>query len=386
MKPVRALDPQAAGSAKPRLLSLDVLRGLDVAFMILVNTAGDGRVSYPQLRHSVWNGFTLTDLVFPLFLFIMGVSMALSFQSRLARGASKGEIAMQVVRRSLTIVLIGLLLNALPAFHLDTLRYCGVLQRIGICYLVAGFVLLFLRVPGAAIAAVVSIGGYWLLMTRVPVPGFGHPGINMPVLDPMGNLASYLDRLILPAAHRYHQTFYDPEGLLSTIPAIGTTLLGVLTSAWLRGKRFTQGHKLAAMAGAAAVLIAASLLWAHSFPLNKRLWTSSYVLFAGGISIGLLALFAWVLDHRQWLRPAAKPFVIFGTNALTAYIFSEVLAILIDTIAVRGSSTLQRFTYLLLPAWLGPAPFRSLVWSLLYVGVCFLPVLLLYRRGIVVKL
>jgi predicted acyltransferase len=386
MQSERSPDPPAAGKTKPRLLSLDALRGLDVAFMILVNTAGDGSVSYAQLRHSVWNGFTLTDLVFPLFLFIMGVSMALSFQSRLARGSSRGEIAMQVIRRSLTIVLIGLLLNALPGFHLDTLRYCGVLQRIGVCYLVAGFVLLYLRLPGAAIAAVAAIGGYWLLMTRIPVPGFGHPGIDVSVLNPMGNLASYLDRLLISAAHRYHHGFYDPEGLLSTIPAIGTTLLGVLTSAWLRGKRLPQGRKLALLAAAAAVLIALSLLWAHSFPLNKRLWTSSYVLFAGGISIALLALFAWVLDHKHWLRPAVKPFVIFGTNALTAYIVSEVLAIALDSIPLRGYSTLQRFTYLLLPNWLGPAPFRSLLWSLLYVGVCFLPVLVLYRRGIVVKL
>lgn len=376
----------AAGKIKQRLLSLDALRGLDVAFMILVNTAGDGSVSYHELRHSVWNGCTLTDLVFPLFLFIMGVSMALSFESRLAKGAGRREIALQVLRRSLTIVLIGLVLNALPGFHLDTLRFCGVLQRIGVCYLIAGMVLLFLRVPGAAIAAVLTIGGYWLLLTKVPVPGYGKPGVDVSILNPMGNLASYLDRLILPVAHRYHHSFYDPEGLLSTIPAIGTTLLGVLTTAWMRRKGLTQERRLAGMAVAAAVLIVAAAVWSHSLPFNKRLWTSSYVLLTGGIAIGLFTFFSWVLDHKRWLRPAATPFVIFGTNALTAYILSEVLAVVIDTIRMRGYGTLQHFTYLLLPTWLGPAPFRSLIWSLLYVGVCFLPVLALYRKGIVVKL
>ncbi len=374
------------GKLKGRLLSLDTLRGLDVAFMILVNTAGDGRASYPQLRHSVWNGFTLTDLVFPLFLFIMGMSMALSFHSRFAKGVAKREIAVQILRRSAVIVLIGLVLNALPGFHLDTLRYCGVLQRIGICYLIAGFVLLYMGVRGAAGVAVAALLGYWLLMTRVPVPGFGMPGAHVPVLDPMGNLAGYLDRLIIPVAHRYRHSFYDPEGVLSTIPAIGTTLLGVLTTAWLRGKRVSEGRKLAGLAVASVVLIAAALLWAHSFPLNKRLWTSSYVLFTGGIGMGLFALFAWVLDRKHWLRPSAKPFVILGTNALTAYIFSEVMAIVIDTIPVRGYGTLQRFTYMLLPVWMGPAPFRSLIWSLLYVGFCFLPVFVLYRKGIVIKL
>jgi predicted acyltransferase len=382
------MDP-ISGKAKARLLSLDVLRGLDIAFMILVNTAGDGSASYPQLHHSAWNGFTLTDLVFPLFLFIMGMSKMLSFQSRFAKGVAKHAIAVQILRRSAIIVLIGLLLNALPGFHLDTLRYCGVLQRIGVCYLIAGFVLLYLGVRGAAGVAVVAILGYWLLMTLVPVPGFGMPGAHVPVLDPMGNLASYLDRLIIPTAHRYQHDFYDPEGLLSTVPAIGTALLGVLTTAWLRGKRVSEGRKLIALGAASIVLVVVALLWAHSFPLNKRLWTSSYVLFTSGIGMGLFALLSWVLDRRQWLRPAVKPFVIFGTNALTAYIFSEVMAIVINTIHVRGHGgyiTLQRFTYLLLPAWLGPAPFRSLVWSLLFVGFCFLPVFALYRNRIVIKL
>src|ERR1035441_353190 len=190
----RFVSGQEPHGRAPRLASLDVLRGLTVAFMILVNNAGDGSASYAQLRHSAWNGCTVTDIVFPLFLFIMGVSMALSFHSRLARGTTRTEILGQVLKRAATIFLLGLGINALPLFHLATLRYCGVLQRIGLCYLLCALILLYARVPGVALALAASLTGYWWLMTKFPVPGFGQPGINIGLLDPSGNLASYIDR------------------------------------------------------------------------------------------------------------------------------------------------------------------------------------------------
>jgi predicted acyltransferase len=395
-QPSTAASPRTSNLPKPRipstrLVSLDVLRGLTVAFMILVNTAGDGSASYAQLRHSAWNGCTLTDLVFPLFLFIMGVSMTLSFEGRLAKGVAKREIAVQAVKRAAMIVLLGLALNALPFFHLATLRYCGVLQRIGICYLLAALLLLGIRVRGAAVATVVSIFGYWALMTFAPVPGFGHSGAELGILNPEGNLASAIDRLIIPREHLYHQRFYDPEGLLSTIPALATVLFGVLTAAWLRRERVTTRRKLAVLALVSVLLVGLGLAWSPWFPLNKRLWTSSYVLLCAGVSIGLLAGLAWAVDESKWLSGrwssrALTPWLVFGTNALTAYIFSEVLSIAIGNIPLRGYGNVQRFTYLLLPAWLGSASLRSLLWSLLFTGVCFLPVLWLYRRRIFLNL
>jgi len=354
--------------------------------MILVNNAGDGDASYKQLRHSVWNGCTLTDLVFPLFLFIMGVSLAISFESRLAKGATRGRIAKQIFRRSAIIILLGLFINAFPAFHLGTLRYFGVMQRIGLCYFFAGLALLYLRPRGVVVLTVCSVIGYWLLLTKVPVPGFGHPGIDIPVLDPQGNLASYLDRLCIPAAHRYRSSFYDPEGILSTISSVATTCLGILTGLWILRRDLSAMQKLLGMIVAAVLLTSAALLWNGAFPLNKRLWTSSYVLFTAGISVGLLALFQWLIDQKRLRGKALEPILAFGTNALTAYLFSEVLGIALGSIPLPGYGTLQRFLYFLLPTALGPAPFRSLVWSILFVVVCWLPVYYLRRRGLIVKL
>jgi predicted acyltransferase len=383
--------PAASGNEARRLVSLDVLRGLTVAFMILVNNAGDGSASFAQLRHSAWNGCTLTDLVFPLFLFIMGVSMTLSFEGRLTKGTAKSRIALQAAKRAALIFLLGLTLNALPFFHLGTLRYCGVLQRIGICYLLAALLLLVARIRGVALVTVVATTGYWLLMAYALVPGFGRSGLELGILNPMGNLASALDRLVIPREHLYHQGFYDPEGLLSTLPALATVLFGVLTAAWLRRKGETTQQKLAVLALCAGVLIVLGITWNASFPINKRLWTSSYVLLCAGIAMGLLASVAWVVDksgwfRREWLRGSLTPWLAFGTNALTAYIFSEVLSIALGSIPLAGYGNVQRFTFELLPAWLGSPSLRSFLWSLLFTGVCFLPVLWLYRRRIFIKL
>jgi predicted acyltransferase len=375
------------------LVSLDVLRGLTVALMILVNNAGDGSVSYPQLRHSVWNGCTLTDIVFPTFLFIVGGSIALAFSSRLARGTPRGTILWQVAKRSALIFLIGLLLNALPFFNLTTLRYYGVLQRIALCYALASFV--FLLVPaarrGAACALVASsaLVGYWLLLTRLPVPHLGTPGVDIPLLDPYADLASWLDRLLVPSAHLYHRGIYDPEGLLGTLPALATTLAGTLAVLWLRTGH-PAANKSLALLGCGALAIAAGLAWNESFPMNKRLWTSSYVLYTAGIAAVLLALLYWLIDgdgsRAGKLKRGLTPALVFGTNALAAYILSEVLAIVLGVIPVSPTRNLQQWLYALLPTGLGPPPTVSVVYSILFVGVCFLPTLVLYRRRIFLKL
>lgn len=362
-----------------RLRSIDAMRGLTVAFMILVNTAGDGAASYAQLRHAAWNGCTLTDLVFPTFMTIMGLSAALSIGSRLRKGIAKSVIAMSVLRRSVILVLLGLAINALPYFHLAELRYCGVLQRIGICYLVVSLVYLYSGTRGALVLTVTSLLVYWFLLTRLQVPGFGFPGRDIPVLDPVGNLASYIDRLLIPEIHRYRHGFYDPEGILSTLPAFATVGFGML-AAPLVSKR-----KAMPLAVIALTLVGSGLLWNLVFPLNKRLWTSSYAMFAGGVALGLMALFLYVVDERGLFHRPLRPLIAFGKNALFAYVFSELLGIAISAIRV-GNGTLQSFTYHLLPAMLGSNAFRSLVWSLLFVAVCYLPIHWMDRRGIVVKL
>lgn len=377
--------PQPATQPSQRLLSLDVLRGLTVAVMILVNNAGDGAVSYAQLRHSAWNGCTLTDVVFPLFLFIVGVSVALAFQRRLDRGAARTTILLQVLQRALLIFVLGLVLNALPFFQLSGLRYYGVLQRIALCYLLASIVYLLGGFKASATVAVALLIGYWLLLTHVRVPHFGMPGVDVPLLDPVANLPAWLDRTLVPAAHLYHNTVYDPEGLLSTLPALGTTLLGVLAarvlqSNWVSTKR-TLTLILCGLFG-----ILAGLLWSHAFPFNKRLWTSSYVLFTAGIASTLLGTLHGLIDGPLRWRRGLTPFVIFGTNALFAYILSEVIAIILHAITFDGNLTLQQVTYRLLPTWLGPPPFVSLLYSVLFVAVCLLPTAYLYRHKIFLKI
>lgn len=371
----------------PRLLSLDVLRGMTVALMILVNNAGDGAVSFAQLRHSAWNGCTLTDFVFPTFLFIVGCSVRLALGARVAAGSPRAEILRQVLQRAMTIFAIGLALNALPN-HLHDLRIFGVLQRIALCYLAAGMMYLWGGVRGCALAAGLALLFYWFLLTRVPVPGFGVPGLDVNLLDPQGNLAAWLDRALISQSHLYHHSFYDPEGLLSTVPAIATTLLGVLTAAWLRAAR-PLVERASLLLGIGLVLTSAGLLWSWTLPLNKRLWTDSFVLLTGGSAAALLALLVLVIDNGSPVQPPARFWRVwlpFGTNALTAYIFSEVLAIVLSIIPVSSHVNLQRVLYQALPLLLGSAPVRSAIYSVLFVLVCYLPVWLMYRRRIFLKI
>jgi hypothetical protein len=216
-----------------RLVSLDVVRGITIAFMILVNNGGSGKYSYSQLEHSAWNGWTLTDLVFPSFLFIAGISIVFSNESRMARGESKAALRLHVIKRSLILFLLGLVVNGFPLFNLGTLRIYGVLQRIAICFLFASLLYLWnSRAWIAATTAVVALLGYWILMRWVPIPGIGVPTHGVPLLDPNNNWVAYVDRKIFPG--RLYEGTRDPEGLISNIPAMGTILFGVLTGIWLR--------------------------------------------------------------------------------------------------------------------------------------------------------
>jgi predicted acyltransferase len=384
VSPLRAVAP--AG----RLLSVDVLRGLTIAFMILVNNNGNEATAYWPLKHSAWNGCTPTDLVFPTFLFLVGITTVFSIASRLAKGAMKQSLFLHVLRRSIILYLLGLVVNSFPYFHVHTMRFYGVLPRIAICYLITAS--LYLISPGwrsKAAIAVAALVGYWILMRYVPVPGYGIPGQEVPLLDHDANLTAWLDRQIFSASHLYEHT-RDPEGLLSTIPAVATTLLGLLTGIWLRTQRNLSAKVVGiAIAGLSGVLLGA--LWNLSFPINKKLWTSSYVLFAGGLSLSLLALCITIVDLRKKSTAAANgsplvtPFLVFGTNAISAYVFSELLQSTLSAIHTTEGLNLQQLLYRSILHVVPNAAFASLLYSLGFVAVCWLVVSVLYRRRIFIR-
>jgi predicted acyltransferase len=393
--PFSEISQPRAETKASRILSLDLLRGLTIGFMILVNNNGDGVQAYWALKHAIWNGFTPTDLVFPTFLFLVGVSTVLSTASRLAKGATPKVLFLHTLRRTVVLFLLGLLVNSFPHFNLHTLRIYGVLPRIAICYFVVATLYLISPDWRNKIAlAVVALGGYWVLMRFVPVPGYGFPTHDIPLLDRDGNLTAWLDRQVFSPSHLYEQT-RDPEGLLSTLPALGTALIGLLTGEWLRTNRtFAQKARGIAIAGLSGVLLGG--LWNFSFPINKKLWTSSFVLFAAGWGLLLLAAAIWIVDVRRGNETSAglaKPpgflatlLLVFGTNAITAYVFSELLASAISNIHPRTGVNLQQWIYgTILSAVPNPA-FASLLYSLAFVAVCWLAVYPLYRRKIFIKI
>lgn len=365
-----------------RLLSVDVLRGLTIAFMILVNDPGNGRVSYPALEHADWNGFTPTDLVFPTFLFLVGVSLVLSYARREASGASRSEFLRHALRRTVLLFFIGVVLNGFPLFPWRTLRIYGVLQRIAICFGVGSALLAWTR-PGrsrVAIFAAVLVTvllAYWLLMRFVPIPG--HPFV---LLDKDWNPVAWLDRRLLPG--RLYEGTRDPEGLLSTIPALGTPTLGLLTGLWLRARRAPL-YIFYGLLAAGFVALLLGGIWNATFPINKKLWTSSYVLWAGGWSLLLLALFYWLCEVRGRRGRSWMPLLVFGKNAITSYVLAELLAGLCYFVQVHGQS-LAHFVYTRWFAGVGSPAFGSALYSVFFVFVCWLPMAVLYRRGVFLKL
>lgn len=362
------------------MLSLDVFRGVTIAAMILVNNPGNDHAYWP-LEHAEWNGWTPTDLVFPFFLFIVGVSMVLSFASRLKRGASRAELLRHSLRRAATIFLIGLALNAFPYYHVMPIRVPGVLQRIGVAYAVAALLTLWTGRRGRIVALISLLAGYWALMRFVPVPGLGLPVRDFPLLDPDRNLAAWLDRLVIPG--RLYEVTRDPEGLLSTLPAIGTVLLGVLTGEWLRSER-TPKLKALGMFGFGVAGLAAGKVLDLWMPINKKLWTSSYVVFTAGFALVLLAACYWALDVRGWRGRWTKPFVMFGMNAIAGYTLASLLAKIVYRVHVRGT-TVHGYIFNHMFAPLGSPSFTSLLFSLAFVAVCLVPMWAMYRRGIFIK-
>ena len=369
-----------------RLLSLDVFRGATIAGMILVNNGGNEESSYWPLLHAEWNGWTPTDLIFPFFLFIVGVSMAFSLRSRLERGASRGELLKHVLWRGLVIFGLGLFLNGFPNhYQLSSWRVYGVLQRIAVCYVITSVLALWTSRRGQIGAALACLVGYWALMRLVPVPGFGVPTVDVPLLDPDKNLAAWLDRSLL-MGHLYEVT-RDPEGVVSTIPAVATSLLGLLTGDWLRSGRDGR-TKAIVLAASGIVLLLLGQLWNVWFPINKKLWTSSYVLFTAGLALACLALCYWAVDVHKWRR-WATPFLVLGTNAIAAYLLAEVVAHLIWRMGVAQPDgtflSWQEMIYERFFVPLGTPANASLLYALVFLALCWAAMWVLYRRRIFFK-
>jgi predicted acyltransferase len=382
------LEPSKPG----RLLSLDAFRGITIAAMLLVNNAGDWGHVFPPLLHADWNGATATDLIFPFFLFIVGVAMTFSFSKRLSQGESKRVLFLHVLRRTVILYILGcLIMITVRGAYLGHFRYVGVLQRIAFCYFFASLIIMYGGVRAQIAWTVWFLALYYFMLKFIPVPG--HAAVT---LDRFANIADYFDTKLLGASlYEYDKALgmgHDPEGLLGTIPAISSTLAGVLCGHWLRSKSRTNYEKVAGMAVAGTLLLIVASLWKYDMPFNKNLWTPSYVVHTTGWALLCLALFYWVIDIKNY-RAWAKPFVVYGTNAIAAYFGASVMAY--STIWIRWKDAAGKTVYLkyylydhLYKSWI-PYLFgdqiSSAAWGMSYVLLWLGIMWILYKKKIFIK-
>ena len=370
-----------------RLLSLDVFRGITIAGMILVNNPGTWDSIYPPLRHAEWNGCTPTDLIFPFFLFIVGVAIPFALGKRVERGDNHKQIVLQIIRRSTILFLLGLIIHAFPFgllnhnFDLSTLRIPGVLQRIAIVYLITSILFLKLNYKAQVYIGAVLLIVYWLLMTLVPVPGVGYSN-----LEQTTNLAAWIDRTLF-GGHLWSQSkVWDPEGILSTLPAITTSIMGVITGLWLKTNKdkITKTVWLFVMG---SICMTMGYVWNGWFPINKSIWTSSYVLYTGGLALLFLGFCYWFIDVRQ-TKWWTKPFLVYGSNPITVYFLSELVGKLLYMIIVpSGNEKFPLNTFLFNNFFLSRMePINaSLLWAIVYVLIWLGLMWILYAKKIFIK-
>jgi len=366
-------------------MSLDVFRGATMASMLLVNNPGDWGHLYSQLDHAAWNGWTFTDLIFPFFLWIVGVAIPLSMGRRLENGEPRRQAVLRIFRRSAIIIGLGLLLNGFPHYGFSTIRIPGVLQRIGVCYFFAAMIFVYTGIRAQACIIVFLLASYWLLMgTWGSTPWAEH-----------GNFSEHVDSLVLHG-HTWKETnTYDPEGIVSTLPAIASVLFGILTGHWLRSRR-EPAEKTAWMFVAANLLLLAGQILNYWMPINKKLWTGSYAIFMAGMALNIFAICYWLIDvkeHKKW----GKPFAIYGMNAITVFVLTGLLG-RISTLVPAGS---ENGHSIMLKTWLfehlkaafvavgGPLATpknSSLLYALGYVALMYAVVWIMYRRKWFVRL
>lgn len=360
-----------------RMVSLDAFRGLTIALMVMVNDMG-GPVNYHSLQHSKWNGWTLTDTVFPTFLWIVGIAITLSFAKRLSAGVSRSLLVAQVFRRSVLLYAIGLFIYMFPGFNFGTMRLMGVLQRIAICYLASSLIYLSAGIRAQIIWVIGLVSVYWVLMTLVPVPGYGPGNLSIE-----GNFAHYVDHMLL-GAHNYAATkTWDPEGIVSTLPAIASTLFGLLAGELLRTKRELRGRVLW-MSIIGAALLVGGLVCSHWLPINKKLWTPSFTLFMAGLDCIVLSAFIFFIDGLGWKR-IVRPFVIFGMNAILIYVLSEIFATILDS-HDAGVLSLHEWMYTNCFAPYATSALASAAYAAVYMLLMYLVAFVMYKKGWFVKI
>lgn len=399
-----------APPGRERLLSLDVFRGLTIAGMLLVNDPGSWGAIYPPLEHAAWHGWTPTDLIFPFFLFIVGITTHLSLSARRARGDDERALVRQVLRRGALIFLLGLFLAWFPGFtwgavdsvaepsflqrvadRLPDVRIMGVLQRIALAYVLGALLTLRSGTRAQILMLAVILLGYWWVLMGIPVPDTGATGLAA-IADRSHTIAAWTDRLLLDwgrfGNHLWVQgVTWDPEGPLSTIPAVGSVMLGVLAGRWL-GRATPLAERLNGLFAVGALGMVAGLVWNWWFPINKNLWTSSYVLFTAGMAAVALATCMWLIEVRRWTW-WTRPWVVFGVNPILAFVGSGLMARLIYSVIrvpFRGGTTsLQAAIYeTAYNSWLSPRN-ASLAFALSFVLLWYLALELLYRRRIFLK-
>lgn len=369
-----------------RLISLDVFRGMTIAGMVLVNNPGTWSAIYSPLEHAKWNGWTPTDMIFPFFVFIMGVAIPIALGKRLEQGITP-DVYWKIIKRSLIIFGLGLFLATFPFYNftkeawidLSTVRIMGVLQRLALCYLFSAFIFLWFNWKNQLYIAVGLLLFYWVLML------YGGNGN----LTPEGNFSGYIDRLILTENHIWKSSkVFDPEGLLSTLPAISSCLAGVLCGTFLKTKR-DDYEKVSAFFFFGVVLIALGWEWDFFFPINKSLWTSSYVVFMAGQALCFLGFCYWLIDikgYQKW----TKPFVIFGVNALALFVGSGVMARLLGLIKVGevidgNRLSLQQVIFNKIFLSIASPINASLLYAICFISVWLFLMWLLYRKQIYIK-
>ena len=397
----------APTSPRERLLSLDVFRGITVAGMLLVNNPGTWSAIFPPLEHAEWHGWTPTDLIFPFFLFIVGITTHLSLSARRGRGDDDSALVKQILRRGIIIYLLGFAMAMFPfyqwgniqslpnatawdriVYRIEHVRLLGVLPRIGIVYICAGLLTLKTTLKQQIIIIATLLLGYWFAMTLIPVPGEHEIGALL-LHTKDRNLAAYLDRLILTTNHTWTGSVtFDPEGPFSTIPAIGTAMLGVIAGRWIAQTGRPLLERLSGLFAVGSLAMVVGLMWNWSFPINKNLWTSSYVVFTAGMACVTLATVSWIVDYAR-VKWWTQPFVVYGVNPMVAFVGSGVLARLIYTlwhVNYQGKSVAVQdaiYQAVFLP-WLPPRV-ASLAFALSFVLLWYGILLVLYRRKIFLK-
>ncbi|MFO7527063.1 MAG: DUF5009 domain-containing protein [Ignavibacteriaceae bacterium] len=372
-----------------RLLSLDVFRGITIMGMILVNNPGTWSAIYPQLRHAEWHGCTFTDLIFPFFLFIVGVAISYSLTKRKSQEGSKKSLYLNIFRRSLILFALGLILNGFPfglmfdhQFSFASIRIPGVLQRIAIVYLISSILFLTTDTKFQYWFTGGILVLYAALMSLVPVPGVGYANY-----EPTTNLAAYFDNLLLGGHLWSYTKVWDPEGILSTLPAISSAMIGIFTGNLLRSER-DPADKTVWLYTWGSVLMLAGWIWSFWFPLNKNIWTSSYVLYTGGLALFFLAFCYWFIDVKKitwWI----KPFHVYGMNAITVFFLSGIVGRLITLIkweTAEGSIiTLKGYVFdTFFLTWLNPIN-ASLAFAIIYIVIWLGLMWILYAKKIFIK-